>query len=81
MTRDQLRHLLTIAERDGAGAALAIADGGNDEAEADARAYDDFHRAAYGSDDDPSCTQDDEYDSRGQRLRPRVNDAGEPWWM
>lgn len=24
---------------------------------------------------------DDRYDSRGQALRPSVNDAGEPWWM
>lgn len=24
---------------------------------------------------------DDTVDSRGVKLRPRVNDAGEPWWM
>ncbi len=27
------------------------------------------------------CNADDTTDSRGQKLRPHVNDAGEPWWM
>jgi hypothetical protein len=29
----------------------------------------------------PGCGPDDEFDSKGRPLRPRVNDAGEPWWM
>jgi DNA-binding transcriptional MerR regulator len=24
---------------------------------------------------------DDRFDSRGEALRPAVNEAGEPWWM
>lgn len=27
------------------------------------------------------CNVDDTRDSRGAPLRPRVNEAGEPWWM
>lgn len=27
------------------------------------------------------CGADDRYDARGERLRPRVNEGGEPWWM
>jgi hypothetical protein len=27
------------------------------------------------------CNADDTTDSRGVPLRPKINDAGEPWWM
>ena len=27
------------------------------------------------------CGEYDSVDSRGEKLRPAVNDAGEPWWM
>ncbi len=27
------------------------------------------------------CNADDTTDSRGEKLRPLINDAGEPWWM
>ena len=29
----------------------------------------------------PGCGQDDTFDSRGEALRPLVNEGGEPWWM
>lgn len=27
------------------------------------------------------CGEDDTVDSSGQKLRPALNEAGEPWWM
>lgn len=29
----------------------------------------------------PGCGADDTRDSKGEKLRPRVNEAGEPYWM
>ena len=29
----------------------------------------------------PGCGEDDTRDSRGRKLRPEYNEAGEPWWM
>jgi hypothetical protein len=29
----------------------------------------------------PGCGADDTRDSRGEKLRHRVNEGGEPWWM
>lgn len=29
----------------------------------------------------PGCGEDDTTDSRGEPLRPKYNEAGEPWWM
>jgi hypothetical protein len=29
----------------------------------------------------PGCGEYDTRDSKGAKLRPRVNEAGEPWWM
>lgn len=29
----------------------------------------------------PGCGEDDTVDFRGEKLRPRFNEGGEPWWM
>jgi hypothetical protein len=85
MTPSDLRRYFEMAAEHGADHAARQyqADTADDnlEWEIDGQAALDFERAAYGDDNDPICTRDDEYDSRGQRLRPRINDAGESWWM
>jgi hypothetical protein len=39
--------------------------------------YDEDHDSYYR----PGCGADDTRDSRGHKLRPRINEAGEPYWM
>jgi hypothetical protein len=80
----QIRRYLELAAEHGADHAARLMEAEAEESryerEADDLAAAEFERDAYGCDNGP-CTQDDQHDSRGERLRPRVNDAGEPWWM
>lgn len=39
--------------------------------------YDRDHDGYY----NPGCGADDTRDSKGQKLKPRVNEGGEPYWM
>ena len=80
MTKTQLQALIDTADAFGIDAAYA---------QLTATAHDDAYEgecdAMAAERDDPlykgPCGPDDDYDSRGRRYRPRVNEAGEPWWM
>lgn len=58
-------------------------------AQLEARERSDYVRRPYHPDDDveaddyyrPGCGEYDTRDSKGYKLRPRVNEAGEPYWM
>lgn len=73
---DMINKLLLIAATEGYEAAV--------EARAEMAANEDERLARYGYDDGeyvPGFGQDDTVDSRGRPLRPRVNEAGEPYWI
>lgn len=72
-----IKQLLRIAADDGYDAALREMES-DYEAEVEGLAADDEDERRYGRDD---CPQDSDFDSRGRPLRPKVNDAGEPYWM
>ena len=82
MTRTDLIYLLKLAETTGVDAALdALA---NDEAEAVAETRAAERQAEMECDDRRyvfGAGEFDSRDSRGRKLRPAVNEAGEPWWM
>lgn len=84
---DMINKLLLIAATEGYEAAVeARAEMAANEydSEIEARVAEDERLARYGYDDGeyvPGCGQDDTVDSRGRPLRPRVNEAGEPYWI
>jgi hypothetical protein len=86
LTREHLAELLAIAQQSGVDAALeAYTDRAQEEREGHIDSLMAEREDAHGDFADNGyvygCGADDTVDSRGEPLKPLVNDAGEPWWM